>query len=400
MTPRHTKILLGLPHGNRLGGVATWCMNVANELTSLGNDVGILVHDGIRTSQYRCPERVKMHNLKGRPSDWAFRHDIAEVRRYLKQEIPLVFFPNGGHCGYAAAAQLKRNHTGLRVVATAHSDEDPIYETLEYYAPIIDSFIGVSYIIANKIRDFLPKEREADVTSLPCGVPIRPGSPRNHGGIIKLLYAGRVVETQKRVSRLAELADELDRLEIPYEFHVAGDGCARESLGNILRGRALFHGAIEPDEVRVLMEECHILVQFSDFEGTSVTMLEGMAAGMVPVMSAVTGIDAVIDHEINGYLHPIGDVGLAAAQCALLHQDRMMLDRIGQAARDKVAQHFSIQANASVIAALCNNLQSQPSAYRVLPGRAFPLKIESRIFLAKAKGKIQSEMRKIGVLNR
>lgn len=399
MNESRSKIILGLPHGNRLGGVATWCMNVANELTTLGNEVGILVHDGIRTSQYLSPERVTMHNLKGRPSDWAFRRDIAEVRRYLEKEIPLVFFPNGGHCGYAAAAQLKREHPSLHIVATAHSDEEPIYETLEYYAPIIDSFIGVSYVIAEKIRNFLPKGREADVTSLPCGVPIREAPPRDQGGIIKLLYAGRVVETQKRVSRLASLADELDRLEIPYEFHVAGDGSARESLENIMRGRALFHGSIAPEEVQGLMEACHILVQFSDFEGTSVTMLEGMAAGMVPVMSAVTGIDAVIDHEVNGFLQPIGEVALAAAQCALLHQDRITLDQMGQAARDKVAQHFSIQANARVIAALCKSLQSQPSAYRVLPGRAFPLKIESKIFLAKAKGKIQSEIRKFGILN-
>lgn len=399
ISPKTPKAIFGLPHGNRLGGVATWCMNVAAELVRQGNRASLLIHDGKRSGQYEIPVEVLVQKLAGPPSDWAFRRDIAEVRRYLMTEIPLVYFPNGGHCGYAAAAQLKSKSEDLRVVGIVHSDESPYYRTLAYYEPVVDRFIAVSYAIAARLREILPEHRHSDIICLPYGVPIPAPISRTRGQELKLLYAGRIAEAQKRVSRLKLLADELLALGIPFEFHVAGDGSEREALEASMAGRTIFHGLVSPDTVRSLMKECDIIVQLSDFEGTSLTMLEAMAAGMVPVMSAVSGIDAVIDDWKSGCLQPVGEVKMAAEQIARLAGDRDLLATMGECAREKIIRDFSIEANAATLGHLCAELLEKPTNHRELGKAAFPLSEQSRIFYAKAAGKIRSELRRFGCIS-
>ena len=43
-------------------------------------------------------------------------------------------------------------------------------------------------------------------------------------GPIRIAYAGRLTEGQKRVSRLVELARELERRHVAYVLTIAGDG--------------------------------------------------------------------------------------------------------------------------------------------------------------------------------
>jgi glycosyltransferase involved in cell wall biosynthesis len=393
------KILLGLPQGNDIGGVGSWTRNLAVELADAGNSVSVLVHNGKGPNCYTYTGNVRLHKLAGPPADWAFRKHIAEVRRLLEADPNMVFFPNGGHCGYAAAAQVKRKHGGLKVVGIAHSDESCYYETLQYYASIIDRFIGVSYAIAGKLKDVLPSSRQNDVICLPYGVPVPDEVQRPTGAPLKLLYAGRIAEHQKRVSRLAGLSNALESMGIPFEFHLAGNGRERASLETAMRDKAVFHGPLEIAEVQALMNRCDIIVQLSDFEGTSLTMLEGMASGMVPVMSAVSGIDAVIEHGVSGFLHPVGKITEAAAQVAALHQDRALLARTSLAARRKIMDRFSIEGNARQISIICRTLLDQPSGHRVLPHPAFPMSKESRIFWAKARGKMRATFGRLTVGN-
>lgn len=390
-----SKILLGLPHGNHLGGVGSWTRNVAAELAETGNLVSILVHNSKGPNCYNYPTNVRLHRLAGPPADWAFSKDIAEVRRFLATNTDMVFFPNGGHCGYAAATQVKRKHGDLKVVGIAHSDEPSYYETLEYYEPIIDRFIGVSHAIAGKLKKVLPSSRQNDIICLPYGVPIPGEVERPTGTPLKLLYAGRIAEHQKRVSRLAGLTDALESLGVPFEFHLAGDGPERASLETTMRDRAVFHGPLGITEVQALMNRCDVIVQLSDFEGTSLTMLEGMASGMVPVMSNVTGIDAVIEHGVNGFLHPIGNITEAADHVAALHHNRSLLDAAGSAARRTILERFSIEVNARQIDTLCRTLLANPSMHQMLPYSAFPLSKASRIFWAKARGKTRGELTRL-----
>jgi hypothetical protein len=87
------------------------------------------------------------------------------------------------------------------------------------------------------------------------------------------------------------------------------------------------------DEMPGIWSSHDVFVQVSDFEGTSVSMLEAMAHGVVPVVTAASsGIADVIHHEENGFVAPVGDMKALAEHIRRLADDRALLSSAGGAA--------------------------------------------------------------------
>lgn len=79
-------------------------------------------------------------------------------------------------------------------------------------------------------------------------------------------------------------------------------------------------------------------------EGTSVTILEAMAAGKPVVATRVGGNPAIIEEGVNGFLVPVSDPAeLALALLRLIH-DEALRRSMGTANRAKAAREFGIRA--------------------------------------------------------
>jgi hypothetical protein len=84
-------------------------------------------------------------------------------------------------------------------------------------------------------------------------------------------------------------------------------------------------------------------LQVSDFEGTSVSMLEAMAHGVVPVVTAASsGIAGVIQHGENGFVVPVGDMAAMAREVKRLAMDRSLLASASRASHE-TSQAYSIE---------------------------------------------------------
>ena len=87
-----------------------------------------------------------------------------------------------------------------------------------------------------------------------------------------------------------------------------------------------------------------VFIQTSDFEGTSVSMLEAMAHGVAPVVTAASsGIAGVINHHDNGFVVPVGDMAAMAGVIAQLAIDQSLLADVGRAAY-RTAQAYSMDS--------------------------------------------------------
>ena len=127
---------------------------------------------------------------------------------------------------------------------------------------------------------------------------------------------------------------------------VIGDGPLREELEELvteeqLQDNILFLGT--RNDIPRLLSMLDIFVLCSLSEGLPLTILEAMAAGKPIVASAVGGIPEVIDHGIDGILIPSDDSDrLAEAISELLHDDKKR-DDMGEKARKKFEERFTIQ---------------------------------------------------------
>jgi glycosyltransferase involved in cell wall biosynthesis len=108
-----------------------------------------------------------------------------------------------------------------------------------------------------------------------------------------------------------------------------------------LQDNILFLGT--RNDIPRLLSMLDIFVLCSLSEGLPLTILEAMAAGKPIVASAVGGIPEVIDHGIDGILIPSDDSDrLAEAISELLHDDKKR-DDMGEKARKKFEERFTIQ---------------------------------------------------------
>lgn len=152
------------------------------------------------------------------------------------------------------------------------------------------------------------------------------------------LRASRHVVDRIPATRLLLVGDEL------YGGMHGSTDCRRdvERLADELqlRDRCVFTG--NRDDVESLYCVCDVTVLPSLFEGTPNTVLESMACGVPVVVSKVSDNCHIVRDRHVGYVVPLGDEQTLANRVCTLLLDESARRVMGRAAREWVAQEFSI----------------------------------------------------------
>jgi len=125
---------------------------------------------------------------------------------------------------------------------------------------------------------------------------------------------------------------------------VIGDGPQRAALEALAARLGVSHrvswAGFQQDAVR-LLPACDLFVQPSLYEGLPTTVMEAMAAGLPVVATAVGGTPEVVADGVTGLLVPPCDPAALARAITALLRDPEQRRTMGQAGRERVAQHFS-----------------------------------------------------------
>ena len=145
---------------------------------------------------------------------------------------------------------------------------------------------------------------------------IRYGIPVNHdlrdkvfsSDKIRLVYTGRIIQTQKRIFDFIELLKQLDTNQVPYEMTFVGGGPDEVAFLSELkpwldRNVAQYLGRVSPKQVREELEKSDALILTSEFEGLPLSLLEAMAHQVVPVVTHIqSGVSEILKHRENACL--------------------------------------------------------------------------------------------------
>lgn len=289
-------------------------------------------------------------------------HDTATIaellgeiaRRYPDDEF--VLLPNNGTVPLLACLQALRDNPDLRrrarILAIVHSDHPDAYALFVEYERYIAHFAGVSRQITANLSKALPHRRDV-ISFLPYPVQIptlAPEKVQTNETPLRLVYVGRLEERQKRVHRLPAVAAALARQGVPFSLDLYGDGPARKTLEETInqllpdiRRQIRLHGAVDGPTLRECILECDVVLLVSAYEGTPIALLEGMAAGLCPVVMEIdSGIPELIRDGLDGFRIPQGDVEVMATALSQLHHDRQKLAYLKQNARRIVAEEYSV----------------------------------------------------------
>jgi glycosyltransferase involved in cell wall biosynthesis len=278
----------------------------------------------------------------------------------------------------------------IRTLGMCHTDDPWWYWLLEYYEPIIHRFIAVSEECARGLARQMP-HRQSDILTRPYGIDVPPVVQRGYSRPqepLQLLYAGRLIEHQKRISDLLRLSEILVKRGIDFRLRVVGDGPNKtmflkrlEQLTPTVRSRISVEPSIQHRDMPALYQCTDVAVLVSAFEGTSLFMLEAMANGAVPVVTDVSGTGKLVIPGITGYRAPVGNLEAMADPICILAGDRAKLAALGWAARQQV-QEYTQEAYSAWFFALLEEIWADPprcwpKGRRFVP---FARELSSRIF--------------------
>ena len=137
-----------------------------------------------------------------------------------------------------------------------------------------------------------------------------------------------------------------------------GDGEMRAEIETLiadygLQARVRITGWISSEQVRAEILAARALVLPSFAEGLPVVIMEAMALRRPVLTTYVAGIPELVRQGENGWLFPAGAVDeLAAALADCLAQPTDVLQRMGEAAYQRVLQRHAIDTEAAKLAAL------------------------------------------------
>lgn len=129
-------------------------------------------------------------------------------------------------------------------------------------------------------------------------------------GVLHIVWAGRFIPL-KHPEYVVQLAGTLRDAGHKFYVHMLGDGELEPAIRQEVKDLRLteyfrFYGYTAPEQVRDVMEQCHIHLFTSNYlEGWGAVINEGMNSGCVEVVNAQVGAAPyLIRHGENGLVYP------------------------------------------------------------------------------------------------
>ncbi|MBV4491496.1 glycosyltransferase family 4 protein [Pseudomonas oryzicola] len=217
--------------------------------------------------------------------------------------------------------------------------------------------VAVSSYGRSQLYRWVAHDHWAKVKVVHCGLErsFHEVAPASVPAALRLVCVGRLCE-QKGQLLLLEAARILAARPICFELVLAGDGDMRGQIEALIARYGLqqyvrITGWISGAQVRGEILAARALVLPSFAEGLPVVIMEAMALRRPVLTTYVAGIPELVQPGENGWLFPAGAVDeLATAMAECLAQPVEVLQRMGEAARQRVLQRHDIDTEAARLA--------------------------------------------------
>lgn len=210
---------------------------------------------------------------------------------------------------------------------------------------ICKNVVCVDYNFTNWIRTILPRNYSENTVVIPNYATTSKEISINQisGDKIKILFARRF-EMMRGVHILIDIVKNITTKYDNVEFTICGEGPLKNELikeiGSFSNVTITKYDIGESEQFNL---QHHItLVPTYGSEGTSFSLLEGMAAGAVPIVSNVGGMTNIILDDYNGYImNP--DSKAFIEKISFLIENPDILKRISEKAKETIEYSFNEQ---------------------------------------------------------
>ncbi len=281
---------------------------------------------------------------------------LKALQSIIRHVVPDVVLSMRVFDAYEAVARLKVSTPtkSPRLMVGVRAFESPYISDVRRCRDNIDFCVTSGNLIAAACCSIGGMEKSR-VESIGGGIhpPQTAFAKRVSGSPIRLLYAGRLEQAQKRALDLVPFVNSLAQQGVEFRLEVCGAGPEEVRLKSelaefIAAGRVVMCGWVNQDALYAKHypnNDC--FVHFAAWEGITISPREAMAHGVIPVISEFTGLKAEGQflNELNSLTFPVGRADLAAQQVARLSRSPEYRAQLSSAARNSQTGRYSFSGS-------------------------------------------------------
>lgn len=203
--------------------------------------------------------------------------------------------------------------------------------TMDFMYQYTDSIVVLAPRYVNEFKEIMKISQSDKIVSIPNPLTFPRTEVKNMDQKENvILFVGRFSYFDKRIDRLLYIWQKLQDRIPDWKLELVGDGAERDSLEKLsfklgLRN-IIFHGIQSP---LPYYSKAKIFSLVSNQEGLSMSMLEGMQNGCVPVVFSIdSAITDIIIDNVNGCLVKPFDLDMYAEKLYKLASDPSLLNKI------------------------------------------------------------------------
>ena len=287
------------------------------------------------------------------------RHDIASL---IHPDLDILIQDELVHPSVVRTNPLLKQQTGIPIVGLVHLfasfANQPVYKRWLYrrierrYIESVDGLILNSHNSLNQARALAAADRLPPyVIAVPAGDNFadvstpEANTPPPSSGPLKLLYAGNVIR-QKGLHVLLQALRQLP--ERDFQLTVAGRLDMEPAYINSIRAtiqqrrlqdQVTLAGPLNSEQLARLYQSHHVFVLPSVNEAYGIVYVEAQQFGLPAIGTTAGGAGEIITDGHNGYLIRPGDSTALARLLQTLHNDRELLQNLGNNALQAYRHH-------------------------------------------------------------
>lgn len=334
------KVLFDLQNGMVLGGVESWSYELAGQLKNQGFEGGYLTTASTLTAFVDKTYPAYIFRYRECVDE---REMIELCVRAIAENLPCTIvcnFPQ--YIFWSACIAKKRYPEKVRIIAIQHSDDQTYYEAYSLWQEYIDKCLVISSHIEDKQLSYgMRKDKMIRIGwQVSCNTVLKRTWSKEEFPV-QIGYAGRVTVTLKRADLLLEIVLKLRERNLQFCLNIAGTGNYSETLRQRIQEKGLcdyvnMMGYIDRKEIPDFWMKQDIMLSCSEREGHSISQSEAMAAGVVPVITDVSGARDDVTDGYNGFVVPVGDLDAIVDRICVLYHNRDEMECIGKRAHETI----------------------------------------------------------------
>lgn len=347
----------------RIGGVETFLHNLARRLRSHGYDVTFVETEHIGEWSNRTRNLgFNVTSIPRRP--WLTRRTHCKQLATILSRFDVLLI-NDSPLAMAALGVVPAETLAITIL---HNAIESMIRNATANGEELACVVAVSPALKTAIDGYAHANADLESMCIPNGVPVPTlcRRERDTKEPLRVLYVGRLEQSQKNILALPRILASAIKLRGSFTFDVVGDGPDAYRLREDLVSKGIdfrFSGALQHSDVIDRMRSSDVLLLPSTYEGLPVTLLEAMSCGLVPLVSRLNGsTDFIIRDGQNGFLIDTIDEDDFARKLVLLGSDRDLLASMSSDAQNTIKERFSDEIMADAYCQLFSRLAVEKKA--------------------------------------